>query len=327
MFPAYLLNTDIARVAPLMAAPAFFTLLALAALGAPMLALICRTGAEALRTQHLEVYARRLLRMAVSLAVLSGVVLAGALGLALARLPWAWDWVRSDPTAPALLALCAAAYVASLAAARASAPARYQRGDSPVLKAFVLALLSLVLAWLTLSVLGDFAQQARAVLLAPSEDSLTIAALAPPRLEPPGLHLAAAVLATMLLAVTCASAVSMEYLMLRRDHDPFGREAFAQALRLGARSSLRSGILVAATYPMTWMHLTTLLEGRPEAQAIKVLLAFSLGSLILACLLWAALSRSQRPHNSGPAMHGSLLCLWTCLALLLSAALLYFYAG
>lgn len=322
-----LLNTDLARVVPLMAAPAFFALFGLAALGAPLLALICRTGAEALRVQHLEVYARRLLRMAVSVSVLSGLVAAAALALALVRVTWAWDWIRSDPTAPGLWFVCALGYLVALLLARVTAPPRYQRSDSPLLKAFLLTLLSVALAWLSLAVLGDFATQAKAVLQAPGEGALSVAALNPPRLALPTLRLMASVLATLLLAVTCASALSMEYLMLRRDHDPFGRDAFAQALRLGARSALRSGILVAAAYPMTWMHLTDMLEGRPEAQAIKALLALSLAALLLGCLLWAMVSRSQRPHNAGPAMHMGLLSLWASLTLLFSAALLYFYAG
>lgn len=320
-----LVAANLARLAPLMAAPAFFALLGLAALGAPLLALICRLGAEILRTQYLEIYARRLLRMGVSVSALSGLVAVGAISLVFLRADWAWDWARSEPAAPALWLGCAVAYLLALLMARVTAPPRYQRSDSPLFKTFLLSLLALALTWLSLSVAADFSIQAKAVLTAPAEEAMAVAALYPARITAPSLHMVASVAATLLLAITCASAMSCGYLVLRRDHDPFGRDAYAQALRLGARTALRTGILVAAAYPMTWMHLTDLLEGRPEAQTIKALLAFSLALLLGSCGLWAVLSRSQRP-GGGLALYGGLLCLWTSLTLLFSAALLYFYA-
>ncbi len=325
MFDSGLMTADIVRMAPLMAAPAFFALFGLAALGAPLLALVCRLGAEILRTQYLEVYARRLLRMGVSASVLSGLVALGSFALVFLRTDWAWDWARSEPAAPGLWLACAVGYMLALLLARVTAPPRYQRSDSPLLKTFVLAVLAVLLTWLSLSVAGDFALQAKAVLSAPVEGDMAVVLLQSARLSAPSLHMAASVGATLLLALTCASAMSCGYLVLRRDHDPFGRDAYAQALRLGARSALRCGILVAAAYPMTWMNLTDLLEGRPEAQAIKALLAFSLASLLAACGLWAVLSRSQRP-GGGLALNGGLLLLWLSLTLLFSAALLYFYA-
>lgn len=325
MLDSGLMTADIARMTPLMAAPAFFALFGLAALGAPLLALICRLGAEVLRTQYLEVYARRLLRMGVSVSVFSGLVAVGAFSLVFLRAGWAWDWVRSEPAAPALWLSCAVGYLLALILARVTAPPRYQRSDSPLLKAFLLSLLALALTWLSLSLAGDFAIQAKGVLAASPDEGLAVVALHPARITAPSLHMVASVAATLLLAVTCASAMSCGYLVLRRDHDPFGRDAFAQALRLGARTALRSGILVAAAYPMTWMHLTDLLEGRPEAQTIKALLASSLALLLAACGLWAVLSRSQRP-GGGVALHGGMFSLWMSLTLLFSAALLYFYA-
>lgn len=325
MFDPELVTADIARMIPFMAPPAFFALFGLAALGAPLLALICRLGSELLRIQYLEVYARRLLRMGVSASVLSGLVALACFALVFLRTGWAWDWIRSEPAAPVLWLSCAVGYMLALLLARVTAPPRYQRSDSPLLKTFVLTLLSVALTWLSLSVAADFALQAKAVLTATQDADMALAPLHPAQLVSPSLHMVASVGATLLLALTCASALSCGYLVLRRDHDPFGRDAYAQALRLGARCALRCGILVAAAYPMTWMHLTDLLEGRPEAQAIKALLAISLGLLLLACVLWAMLSRSQRP-GGGLALNGGLLLLWLSLTLLFSAALLYFYA-
>lgn len=319
------MTADLARMVPFMAAPAFFALFGLAALGAPMLAFICRFGSELLRIQYLEVYARRLLRMGVSAAVLSGVVTLATFTLVFVRSEWAWDWARTEPAAPALWLACAVGYMLALLLARVTAPPRYQRSDSPLLKTFILMLLALALTWLSLSVAGDFALQAKAVLNAPEDSGLAVAQLHAASVTMPSLHMVASIGATLLLALTCAAAMSCCYLVLRRDHDPFGRDAYAQALHLGARSALRSGILVAAAYPMTWMHLTDLLEGRPEAQTIKALLAFSLAFLIGACALWAVLSRSQRP-GGGVALNGGMLFLWLSLTLLFSAALLYFYA-
>lgn len=317
---------DLVRIVPFVTAPAFFALCGLAALGAPILASVCLIAAEARRTQHPGAYARRVLRMAASMAVLTLFVIGAVVATASWRTPWVVDWLRASPLLPGTVAALMVAYAAALLLHRAGTPPRHQLSQTPIIKTLLLAVLSLIVLWLALGLMRDLVAQALAVLSATPEGSVAVVPLVHPALEYPTPHFLSAVAATMLLAVTSASALSMEYLLLRHDHEPFGRDAFAQILLLASRCSLRSGLLVAAAYPMTWSQLTNLLGEMPEAGAIKLLLTVSAGALLLACTLWAIISRSLRPHSRSGVIHCATLLLWLCLTCLLSAALVYTYA-
>ena len=137
----------------------------------------------------------------------------------------------------------------------------------------------------------------------------------------------AAVLASSLAGVMCAGAWSLEYLLLRRDREPFGREAFAHAMRLAARSSLRSGLLALSFLPALWGRLTDLPGSPNDARTVMALLIACGVSILAACILWGLLARSKRPCSSPMLVHGALLLVWLGLTTSLSAALMHFYAG
>jgi len=318
---------ELLRLPAALAAPAFFLFFGLAALGAPLLAAICLTVGQVHGTQHPEAYARRLLRMALTCAVLTSLVLACAIGLAMYRLPWLRDWLLAAPLVPALLALAVAAYCVSLTVLRLSPGSYRVQPAPPLLPAVVLSIVAVCILWLSLSLLRDLAAQVLAVLGAASEDGIALAPLLPPDLSSTGPLLWAAVLASTLAAAMCAGAWSLEYLLLRRDREPFGREAFAHALRLAARASLRSGLLALSFVPVLWSRLTALPGSPADAQAVKVLLGACCACILAACALWVMLARSKRPHSSPALVHGSLTLVWLGLTATLSAALLHFYAG
>ncbi|MBA4358633.1 MAG: hypothetical protein C0405_13010 [Desulfovibrio sp.] len=115
--------------------------------------------------------------------------------------------------------------------------------------------------------------------------------------------------------------------MLRRDHEPFGREAFAHAMRLAARSALRSGLLSLSFLPVLWDQLTNLPGAPGDAQTVEALLLGCGGCVLLACATWIMLARSSRPCSRPVLVHGSLALVWLGLTLALCAALLHFYAG
>ncbi|OGR35549.1 MAG: hypothetical protein A2051_14105 [Desulfovibrionales bacterium GWA2_65_9] len=319
--------SELLRIPAAMAAPAFFLFFGLAALGAPLLAAICLTVGQVRGTQHPEAYARRLLRMALTCALLSGVVLSGVTGAALYRLPWLRDWLLAAPLVPALLALGSTAYCVSLAVLRVSRGAYRAQPVNSLPPAAALSVLAVGVLWLSLSLLRDLAAQARAVLDATPTGGIALAPLMTPDLSSTAPLLWAAVLASTLAAAMCAGAWSLEYLLLRRDREPFGREAFAHTLRLAARSSLRSGLLALSFLPALWSRLTDLPASPTDAQAVMALLLACGACILTACVLWIVLARNKRPCSSPALVHGALFLVWLGLTAALSAALLHFYAG
>lgn len=322
-----MLYTEVLRIPAALAAPAFFLFFGLVALGAPMLAAICLTVGQVRGTQHPEAYARRLLRMALTCALLSGAVLFSVAGAALYRLPWLMDWFMVAPLAPALLVLVIAAYCVSLAVLRLSRGSYRPQRVNSLPPAAALSVLAVAILWLSLSLLRDLAAQAQAVLGATSTAGIALAPLMTPTLSSTAPMLFAAVLASSLAGVMCAGAWSLEYLLLRRDREPFGREAFAHAMRLAARSSLRSGLLALSFLPALWSRLTDL-PGSPDDARTVMALLIACGVCILAsCILWGLLARSKRPCSSPLLVHGALFLVWLGLTASLSAALMHFYAG
>lgn len=315
---------DLLRLAGALAAPAFFLLVALAALGAPPAALICLLVGQARRTQHPEVYGRRLLRMALTCALPSLALLAACVVLGLMRVSWLADWLLATPLPPGLAALAALAYCAALAVHRASRPKyRHGREQGRITQATSLALLALACLWLGLLLAHGLGAQMQAVLAAPSEGGVSVAALLRPELDALTPLFWTIFLAAVPLAMACAGTVSLEYLLLLRDREPFGRDAFVQTLKLAARMSLRATLVAAAFLPALWSRIAALPS---DAEPAQVLL-FGCGSaLLLACALWILLARSHRPCSRPLVIHLSVLLVWLALMLLLAAGLLCLYA-
>lgn len=322
-----MLVSELLTICAALAAPAFFLFFGLAALGSPLLAVICLIAGQMRGTQHPEAYARRLLHMALLCALPMCLLLFAASGLILYRVPWLLDWLWAAQLPWALLALALLAYCVSLVVWRSSRSTRRARTDSPLAQALSLAALAMAVLWLMLSLLRDLTAQVQAVLSATPEGGLAVVPLLKPDLLSTTPLLWAAVLAAALACAMCAGAWSLEYLMLRRDREPFGREAFAHAMRLASRSSLRAGLLSLSFLPVLWDQLTNLPRTPADAQTVKVLLLGCGAGIFLACIAWLLLARSSRPRSRPMLVHGSLALVWLSLTLALSAALLRFYAG
>ncbi|MBU1231023.1 MAG: hypothetical protein KKA55_13110 [Proteobacteria bacterium] len=310
-----------------LAAPAFFLFFALASLGSPLLAVICLCVGRMRGTQHPEAYARRLLRMALACTLPACALLFSATGLTLYRTPWFRNWLFAAPLVPALLAAAISAYGVSLLLWRASRISYRSRPDSPLAQAGALALLAVVILWLALSWLRDLTAQALAVLDATISGGGALVPLLRPDLSSTAPWLWAAVLAGALASAMCAGAWSLEYLMLRRDREPFGREAFAHTMRLAARASLRSGLLALSFLPALWEHLTHPPGSPSNALLVQALLMGCGSAIVLACIAWIVLARSSRPCSHPVLVHGSLALVWTGLTAALCAALVRFYAA
>ncbi len=230
------------------------------------------------------------------------------------------------------------AFFASLLTVRLSRPsARHARQNSPIGQAFVLSLVSLTILWLALVLGNGLLEQGKAVQLASAEMLSTGQAGGEPNLAvAPLLKLDATTLPSVLwlaltalvpLAITCAGTLSLEHLLLRRDREPFGREALTQMLRIAARSSLRSALLAAAFLPVLWTHLPEM-PALPEGLlAAKLLLALAGGCALLLMFCAGYLARSGRPWAHGMAAHATVLAAWVCLTFLLCVALFCFYGA
>lgn len=317
-------HLELLRLAGALAAPAFFALLALASLGAPSVAFICLLAGNMRRTQHHDAYARRLLRMALTCALPSLAVLAGGIGLSVSRIAWLGDWLLAAPVLPGLTLLAALAYCMSLTVHRVSRPKfHHGREQGLVSRTASLAALALFCLGLFLFLAHSLGVQIQAVLAAPTDNGLSVATLVRPNLrEIPPLFWTAYV-AAIPLAAACAGAASLEYLLLLRDREPFGRDAFETTVKLAARVALRGTLLAGALVPVLWSRISEL---PTDSEPARLLVSGCGLSLLLACALWAVLARSHRPSRHGLLIHGSLLLAWAALVLLTAAGLLCLYA-
>ncbi|GAB6125266.1 hypothetical protein [Humidesulfovibrio idahonensis] len=306
--------------------PAFFLIFALAALGAPLLALVCLLAAALRSTAHPEAYARRLLRMALTCAVPSLLVFAAAGALAAYRTEWLADWVRAAPMGPGLFAVAALAFCASLVTMRLSRPsARHGRQNSPLGQAFILTLLAATILWLGLALGISLQDQAQAILRSPMADGIGVAPLMTPDVTAlPNLWTALAALVA--LSAAAAGAISLEYLLLLRDREPFGRDALAHVLRLAARCTLRAALLAGAFLPVLWTHLPAMPALQGGETAAKSLLGICAAACVLLCVFSGIVARSARPWDKPLSIHAAVLVLWGGLTSLLSVALLCHYA-
>lgn len=318
--------TELLPIAGILTAPAFFLLFALAALGSPLLALVCLVSGQLCSTQYIEAYARRLLRMALTAAMPALLAFIMVCGLLAYKSPWVLDWLKASPVAPGLFAMSALAFFASLLTLRVSRPSpRHARQNSPLAQAFILSVLTLVILWLALVLSHGLLEQAKAVLRTPFSEGLAVAPLVTPDASALTSFLWTSLAAIVTLCAACAGILSQEYLILLRDREPFGREALTQMLRIAARCTLRSTLLAAAFLPVLWTHLPempTLPEGLFAAQ---VMLGLAGACVLLMVLGSGYLSRSGRPWSHPLAIHLNVFVVWLCLSALLCVTLLCFY--
>ncbi len=326
---------DLLPIVGALSAPAFLLIFAMAALGAPLLALLCLLTAAFRSGFHSEAYARRLLRMALTCAV-PALLLTLATAMAAGwRSPWLFDWLRAEPSAPGLFTSGALVYCVLLATLRRDRRSRVL----PLGRTFLVAVLAVALIWLGLILVTALQDQARAVLHAPMDAGVGVVPLLPPNAASmPKIWLAVA--GAVILACMTAGAVSLEYMLLRRDSEPFGRDALANVLRLAARSTMRCALLAAVFTMGVWLRLAKLLPALTDVTAAPHIASFSGASLATQLLLglstasWALVflfslsaSRVQRPWDSPLAVHACVLATWLGLTSVLSLGLLNFYAG
>lgn len=331
---------DLLPIAGALSAPAFLLIFALAALGAPLLALLCLLTAALRSGAHPEAYARRLLRMSLTCAAPALLLTLAAAAAACWRSPWLFDWLRAEPAAPALFGGTALFYCLLLADLRRDKrdPRRTTRSAPPLGKTFLACLVAMALLWVGLVLATTVQEQALAVLRAPMDAGVGVAPLLPPDFSAtPRFWLALA--AAVTLSCVAGGVVSLEYMLLRRDREPFGRDALANVLRLAARSTMRCALLAVVLSMALWLRLAKLLPaladmtGAPHiagpsgaSLAAQLLLGVCTASWALTAFFTLQTARSPRPWDRPLPIHAGLLSLWAGLTSVLSLGLLNFYA-
>jgi len=241
---------------------------------------------------------------------------------------WVVDWFLASPVGPGLFAICTLAFFASLLTIRLStASPRHKRQSSPISQAFILAALAVIILWLALVLAHGILVQAKAVLQAPASEGLRVAPLIAPDASPLPSLLWTALAALVPLCTASAGVLSLEYLLLLRDREPFGREALTQMLRVAARCSLRSILLAAAFLPVLWTHLPEMSALPEGVLTVRAMLGLVAGLMLLMFLCAGYLARSGRPWSHPFAIHLSAFAAWLCLTAQLSIGLLCFYGA
>ncbi len=123
--------------------------------------------------------------------------------------------------------------------------------------------------------------------------------------------------AAILLAAPAASGgLGLLWLLLRRTKEDFGRDYYAYAFKRAAKFALVSGMLAAGgvAWHAVWLAprfselgLASINLSQPEWIAFAV----SLGSLLLACILWGVVAASKTPLRQKPAALLAALLLFT----------------
>ncbi|MDD4951588.1 MAG: hypothetical protein PHV85_03460 [Desulfovibrionaceae bacterium] len=293
--------------------PAFFDVLGLAGLGAPILATACELTAAARSKVLADKYGRHASGMGLALLTISlAAVAAGAVAAAV-KLPNVSVWLRNPgPMLLSIYVLLAASLVLS-AAYRLTWDRSARKKPVHILLGALTSLAGLMTVFACLVAV-------RAVGLA----SLSQADSQPVDLAL-GLSAGSLVwpLSTIcaLLALAYAAGASLVYLLYRRKKDDYGRDYYAFALRLGARLALWP--MLACLLCNAWLFaalprkLTDLIPGSAAALAW----AGGLGLALVCCLLWGLVARSQAPLRLKGLIFAAALGLWASHSLLLTAFL------
>lgn len=320
--------SELFNIAGALAPPGFFLAFGLAALGAPMLALICQAAGQFQTTQYIEAYSRRLLRMALTASLPPLLALITVCGVAMIKASWVIDWAQAAPLGPGLIAVAIPTYLALLFTQRRTARVpRHTRQGNPMLQTFILSILAIGILLLLLAVADGLLDQAKVVLQVPQEQGLSVVPLITPDLSALPSQFWMALAALICLSMACASSISLEYLLLLRDREPFGREALAQMLRIAARATLRSTLVSMAVLPVLWTSLPNTIADTEQAAFSRGLLLLAGCCSLLICICSGLVTRSTRPWAKSGLVHVMALLLWTALTALLCIAFLCFYAG
>ncbi len=293
-------------------APAFFDVLGLAALGAPLLAFAAEAMGRAQRKAFLEKFAQHLTVMGFGLLLLALAVTAAGAGLATVRFPEIMERLHApgSPLFPFYGAMGAVLLLHGLYRFGWGLP----KGPHLALGALA-GLASLTAVWLSLPALRGFA-----ALLSP--ETATASGLLPA----PGSPFWPCLAQYAALAPALAGAMSLLFLLHRRDRDNYGRDYYAFSMRLAARWAALWVLPALAVQPWLLFSLEPGLRDLVLASPTALLWGLAALLMLLCAGTWWTVARSGSPMRLKGLMLGAALAAWLFHALLLALAAELFFA-
>ena len=286
-----------------MAAPAFFGLLGLAALGSPLVALLGEIAANTKKRVFYDKYGQQTAAMGLSLLIVTIAVYVVGGFLAVNRRPQLMD--SFHPMTPeSMIAMGALATFVLFAAVQALTWKKLRTSKGLHISIGVVAALASAI-WIALTI------PAKLQLSLPGAQTANLAMAESLALPLTVMH--------VFLLVSAAAGLSLAFLVLRRNKDDFGRDYYTFSLNLAARWAAIS--MIAALLCHGWL-LAVLPDAARTLTMNTPLLFVWIGAaaLALTCIgVWAALARSKAPLQLKGLAFAALVFLWlahTCNATL-----------
>lgn len=284
-----------------MAAPSFFAMLFVAALGATIRAGVFLTESAIRGRAFLELMARQLVGLAwphLVLCLIAGGFWGWSLGK---RMDWLTGRFLSGPMLLALIAILAA-LPATLLADMAWTKLNKAK---PVRLALCLvaSLAGLAALYLVMAGLKDIT----AALLGGGKHALPSSAL----YLPGGTALFWPALAGLVfLALTAGAGLDLVWMTIRRKRDDFGRDYYNFALSRMAFCGLLSAPAFLACQAWLFLALPGNLRELVLSGPLAGLWGTGLGCVLLACLCWVFVARSKSPLRLKGLVFTAMVLLW-----------------
>ena len=296
-------------------APAFFDVLGLAALGAPVLAVASEIQGQAQRKAFLDKFAQHVSAMGFGLLLL--VLAVGGAGAALAAARFQEIMTRLHAPGSPLYAFYVALGLTLLTHGLYRCTWRLPKGAHCGL-GILASLSSLAAIHVSLPGLRGFAP-----LLSPEGRSTNLVALLFPG---PGSPLWPCLVQYAALSLTLAGALALLFLLHRRDRDNYGRDYYAFSMRRAARWAAWSLVPVLAAQPWLLVTLEPELRALVLVSSVALLWALALVVMLTCLLLWLAVARSGSPMRLKGLMIAAGGGIWVFHSLLLAVVANLFFS-
>ncbi len=310
-------SVSIIAVAADMAAPAFFHLLALAALGGIIVAACCEAWGKARQKIFLDKYAQQVASMSLLFFLFALAV--GVAGAFVGKGATAKFMEMVDIPGSPFTAL-AAALGASLILGGVHSLFWNKMKSIKVLH-MAIGLLAAVCSLVSVVLLMDMVRGMLPMLV--SEQAIAQWPTLPAQDSP----LWSLVLRQIFLALAYAGALSLPYLIHRRKHDDFGRDYYGFSLRTAAKWALFP--MIPALFCQGWLYALSSTEMKTLLSSGTLAPAWwgTVGAAVLCCILWTLLAKSPHPMRlKGAALASSVLA-WALNALDLTLNMNILLAG
>lgn len=262
-------------------APAFFSLLGMAALGSPAIAVLAEISAKTRNKILFDKYGQQTAALGLILTIAMILICGASLGIALVKYP---DLFREHITPGSPFFNGLTAFGVFVVAGLLYFPTWKKMRDAKP-------------AHIALGLVATFAALIGLAIVVPAKLAFNFSQAGPSAEALAKTAMLAQPMSAMyaLLVLAAAAALSMVYLIVRRNRDDFGRDYYNFALRIGARWAMLP--MIGFLGCQGWLYARL-----PEDIQVLVLgtpLAFVWAGLVAigaaCCFLWLFLGRSETP--------------------------------